>query len=83
MTSVPMSRPVRAARMVSRLATPGLRTSSKEISRSESVTADLIFRVLTLGSSSNSMIPLGEEADLLILDSGSARSRILPTEATM
>ena len=76
-----MSVSVSAARMVSRFATPGLPTSSKVISRPESVTADLIFRMLILGSSSSSMIPPGEEADLLIFAVGSARSLILPTEA--
>ena len=78
-----MSVSVSAARMVSRFATPGLPTSSKVISRPESVTADLIFWTFTLGSSSSSMIPLGADNDLLILAVGSARSLILPTEATM
>ena len=54
-----MSVSVSAARMVSRFATPGLPTSSKVTSRPESVTADLIFRTLILGSSSSSMIPVG------------------------
>ena len=78
-----MSVSVSAARIVSRLATPGLPTSSKVISRPESVTADLILRTLTLGSSSSSMMPVGAEPDLLIFVVGSARSRILPTEGTM
>ena len=78
-----MSVPVSADRMVSRLATPGLPTSSKMISRPESVTADLILRMLILGSSSSSMIPVGDDEVLLIFEVGSARSAILPTDARM
>ena len=65
--------------MVSRLATPGLVSSSKTISRPESVTADLIFLTFTRGSSSSSTMPVGAEADLLIFAVGSARSAIRPT----
>ena len=42
--------------------------SSKVISRPESVTADLILRMLIAGSSSSSMMPVGEDSDLLIFD---------------
>ena len=74
---------VKADRIVSRLDTPGLLISSKVISRPESVTADLILRMLSAGSSSSSMMPVGADSDLLIFDIGSARSAILPTEGRM
>ena len=69
--------------MVSRLETPGLSTWSKITSRPESVTAERIFFALTLGSSSRSMMPAGEELDLLIFAVGSCRSAIFAVSLTM
>ena len=66
--------PVSAEKIVSRLETPGLSPRSKRISEPESVTAERIFFAETLGSSSSSMIPAGEEADFLIFAVGSCRS---------
>ena len=74
--------PVSADKMVNKLETPGL-FHRKMISRPESVTADLILRMLIAGSSSSSMMPVGDDSDLLIFVPGSARSAILPTEGRM
>ncbi len=63
--------------MVRRFEIPGFSSSSKRTSVPESVTADRIFFADTLGSSSISMMPAGEEADFDIFDMGSWRSRIL------
>ena len=70
-----------AARIVSRLETPGLASGSKRISVSLSVTADLMRLVMTLGSSSRNTAPVG--SDLLIFDVGSCRSRILAVSFAM
>ena len=65
--------------MVSRLDTPALFSGSKMTSRPESVTADRIFLALTFGSSSRSMMPAGDDADLLIFEVGSCRSGSSPS----
>ena len=69
--------------MRSRLDTPGLSCSSKRISRSVSVTADLIFFALTFGSASSSIRPAGDSADLDIFAVGSCRSMIFAVSLTM
>src|SRR3954466_2949902 len=51
--------------------------------RSLSVTADLIFLAIELGSASRPTPPACEEDDLLIFEVGSCRSQILPVDATM
>ena len=56
--------------MVSRFETPGLFASSKMISRPESVTAEVILRMLILGSSSSLSSPASAPSDLLILAVG-------------
>jgi len=58
-------------------------TSSNTISRPESVTAERIFLADTLGSSSNSTMPDGEELDLLIFAVGSCRSTIFAVALRM
>ena len=63
--------------------TPGLATSSARTSTPASVTARLIFRRIASGSSSRSMMPCGDEDDLLILLAGSWRSVIFATVARM
>ena len=49
-----------------RFETPGFSSASKWISVPESVTAERIFFAETFGSSSRSMIPVGEDADSLL-----------------
>ena len=66
--------PDTAARMVSRLETPGLASRSKRTSVPSSVTADLIFLAVFFGSSRMLMSPFGDAADLDIFDVGSCRS---------
>ena len=51
--------PISADRIVSRFDTPGLRSGSKRISRSPSVTAERIFLADTFGSSSSEEAPVG------------------------
>jgi hypothetical protein len=63
------------------LVTPGLASSSARISVPASVTARPTFRRMDAGSSSTSMIPCGDEDDLLILIAGSCRSAIFATSA--
>src|SRR5450756_3027547 len=75
--------PLSAEWMVSRLEIPGFDSRSKRISRSVSVTADLIRLAITDGESSSSIRPLGDDADLLILAVGSCRSKILAVPRTM
>ena len=69
--------------MVSRLLMPGFSSGSKRTSEPESVTAERIFLALTLGSSSSSMMPAGEDADFDILAVGSWRSVILAVDLRM
>ena len=66
--------PVTAARMESRLATPGLSAGSYTTSEPESVTARLNFLTITSGGSSTSTVPWGESADFDILLVGAWRS---------
>ncbi len=69
--------------MVSRFEIPGLFSSSKRTSVPESVTAERIFFADTLGSSSISMMPAGEDADLDIFARGSWRSVIFAVSSRM
>ena len=69
--------------MVNRFAIPGFAAWSYVISRPVSVTAERIFFADRAGSSSRSMIPLGEDADLDIFAVGSWRSVILAAEPVM
>ena len=71
-----MWRWVVAARIDSRLDTPGLATGSKRTSVSESVTALLMRLVIVFGSSSRAIVPWGESADFDILLVGCCRSMI-------
>ncbi len=67
-------RPVQAARIDSRLDTPGLATGSKRTSASVSVTARLIFFSTSFNGSSTPMVPWGESNDFDILLVGCCRS---------
>ena len=69
--------------MRSRFVTPGLAASSARTSPSASVTALMILRRIDAGSSRTSMMPCGDDADLLILIDGSWRSVILATSGRM
>ena len=68
---------------MSRLETPGFSSGSKRTSVPESVTAERIFLADTLGSSSISTIPAGEEADFDIFAVGSWRSVIFAVALRM
>src|ERR1700754_2325649 len=69
--------------MLSRLETPGLVSGLKWISRPVSVTAERIFFADLAGSSSRSMIPAGDDADLDIFAVGSCRSVIFAVSLGM
>ena len=62
---------------------PGFSSTSKRTSEPESVTAERIFFALTLGSSSSSMMPAGDDADFDILAVGSWRSVIFAVDLRM
>ena len=67
--------PEQAARIVSRLATPGFSSGQKRTSRPESVTARETLRRMASGGSSSRTVPgASGAADLLIFLAGSCRS---------
>jgi len=69
--------------MRSRLVIPGFSVSSARTSPPRSVTALEILRRIASGSSRTSMIPCGDDEDLLIFAVGSCRSVIFATPPRM